>query len=248
MESKNFIPQLDAVLESVVEDIEGWADSLGIELRYMYAMIEESGQHEWAADLAKQVDWAARTAETLLRARGKADLALDLKQRVDALCAAAEGYEQRLDALEDQCQVHVEGVVARYRQTFEDDPDAVRLMRLCQGIQRIWTLNSEGYTPKTPEDFAEAIDWTYYEMDGAKRRAQIEVRRQAGELAEYLTAIRRWLVWLVICARSDSEPKKSRPRYRRPTRAVVHHPWVEPRSIKSPTASAVTPQTPVAKP
>lgn len=183
----DFIPQLDAVLESLAAEIEGWAAHLGVTVEYADPVLGEGGRHEWAAGLRKQVEWAVRTAGTLLAARGKANLAEDLKRRAEELCAAAEGYEQRLEALEDQRRVHVEGIVARYRQGFGDeDPEALRLMGLCQGCDRVWTLEIEDQTPETPEQFAEAIDRAWFEEDGVKRRAQAEMQRRAGDLAEHV--------------------------------------------------------------
>jgi hypothetical protein len=174
----DFIPQLDAVLESLAEEIEGWAAHLGVAVEYADPVLGEGGRHEWAVGLRKQVDWAVRTTGTLLAARDKVDLAEDLRRRVEELCAAAEGYEQRLEALEDQRRVHVEGIVARYRQAYGDeDPDAVRLMRLCQGIDRVWTLEVQDQAPEMPEEFAEAIDRAWFEE---------EMQRRAGELAEHV--------------------------------------------------------------
>lgn len=185
--ARHFVPQLDAVLETLADEVEGWAAHLGVAVEYTDAAIGESGRHEWAAGLRKQIDWSVRTAGTLLAARGKAELAEELKRRVEELCAAAEGYEQRLEALEDQRRVHVEGIVARYRQAYGDeDPEAVRLMRLCQGIDRVWTLEVQDQAPEMPEEFAEAIDRAWFEEDGAKRRSQAEMKRLAGELVEHL--------------------------------------------------------------
>lgn len=191
-EQTKFVPQLDAVIETLADEVEGWAAHLGVAVKYTDAAIGESGRHEWAAGLRKQVEWAVRTAGTLLAARGKADLAEDLKRRVAELCAAAEGYEQRLEALEDQRRVHVEGIVARYRQAFGDeDPEALRLMGLCQGCDRVWTLEIEDQAPETPEQFAEAIDRAWFEEDGAKRRAQAEMQRRAEELVEHVRLLAR---------------------------------------------------------
>ena len=186
-EQNNPTPALSDVYESLADEIEGWTDGLGIELTYTDPVLEESGQHERAAELRKQTDWAVRTAEALLTGRGKVDLAKDLKQRVEGLCEAADGYEQRLEALEDQRRVHIEGIVARYRKVHGDeDPDAAHLWRLCQGIHRIWTLKIEDHCAETPEEFAEAIDRAWFEEDGTKRRAQADMKRRAGELAEHL--------------------------------------------------------------
>jgi len=180
-------PALDAVYEDLVETIEGWANALGTDTTYTDPVLAESGDHDWAAELRKQVDWAVRTAGTLLTAQGKTNLAEDLKRRVEELCVVAEGYEQRLEALEDQRRVHIEGIVARYRQVFgNEDPEAARMMRLCQGIQRVWLLRVEDHSPETPEEFAEAIDRAWFEEDGAKRRAQAEMKCRAGELVEHL--------------------------------------------------------------
>lgn len=186
-ESVNFVPQMDVVLESLADEIGGWAAGLGIELTYMDPVLEEGGRHEWAARLRQESDWALRTAETLLTGRGKDDLAEDLRRRMEELCTAAGGYEQRLEAMEGQRRVHVEGIVSRYRQAFGDgDPEATQLGQLCQGINRVWTFGFDDSELDIPEDFAEAIDRAWFEEDGAKRRDQAEMKRRAGALGEHV--------------------------------------------------------------
>ena len=183
----NFVPQLDAVLEALADEIDGWADGLGIELTYTDPVLDERGENEWAARLRKSTDWARRTAVSLLTAQGKTDLLVDVKHRVDEVLAAADAYEQRLEAMEDQRRVHVEGIVARYRKMHGDeDPDAARLAGLCQGIKRVWTFGFDASEMETPDEFAEAIDRAWLEEDGAKRKAQAEMQRHARELAEHL--------------------------------------------------------------
>jgi len=184
--SKRHVPPLDAVYESLAEEIEGWAKGLGTQTEYFDPVLEEGGRHEWAASLRRSTDWSVRTALSLLSARGGTSQADDLKRRMEALYEAAEGYEQRLDALEDQRRVHVEGLLAQYRKGFGDeDPGGARLGQLCQGPNRLWTLRADGHSPETPEEFAEAIDRVWFDEDGAKRRAQAEVKRQAMDLVEH---------------------------------------------------------------
>ncbi len=184
---RNFVPQLDAVLEALADEVEGWADGLGIELTYTDPVLDEQGENEWALRLRKATDWARRTVVSLLTAQRKTDLLADLKHRVDELLTAADAYEQRLEAMEDQRRVHVEGIVARYRKMHGDeDPNAIRLMGLCQGIKRVWTFGFDGGELETPDEFAEAIDRSWLEEDGAKRKAHAEMQRHARELAEHL--------------------------------------------------------------
>ena len=185
--SASFVPPLDAVLEALADEFESWAAGLGIESTYSDPVLGEEGSNEWASWLRKESDWALRTAGTLLAAKGKAEVAEDLKRRIGELYPAADAYEQRLEAMEDQRRVHVEGIVARYRQAFGDeDPDAARLYGLCQGIQRTWTLRIDDDSPETPEDFAEAIDRAWFEEGGAKRMAQAEMKHRADQTVEHL--------------------------------------------------------------
>lgn len=178
---------LDAVYEALADEIEGWASGLGTETAYTDPVLGDCESHDWAESLRRECDWGTRTAASLLTADGRIDQADDLKRRIDGLLVAAKGYEQRLEALADRRRVHIEGLVARYRQQFgEEDPDEHRLWRLCRGIQRVWTLRADDHSPQTPEAFAEAIDWAWFEEDGAKRRARAEVQRQANALIEHL--------------------------------------------------------------
>lgn len=189
---ENSLPQLDAVLEALADEIVGWVDGLGIELTYTDPVLDEKGENEWATRLRKTTDWARRTAVSLLTARGMRDLIHDLNHRMDELLAAADAYEQRLAAMEDQRRVHVEGIVSRYRKIYgEEDPDAVRLWRLCRGMKRVWTLGFDASEMQAPAEFAEAIDRTWLEEDGAKRNAQVEMQGQARELAEHLRLLAR---------------------------------------------------------
>jgi len=182
-----FVPQLGAVLDALADEIEAWAGGLGIELMYTDPVLDERGKNEWAAQLRQSTDWARRTAVSLLTAQGTTDLMTDLRSRTDELLAAADAYEQRLEAMEDQRRVHIEGIVARYRQTSGDeDPDAIQLMRLCRGTDRIWTMGLDDRSPETPEEFAESIDRAWFQEDGAKRRARAQMQRCARELAEHL--------------------------------------------------------------
>ncbi|NOZ19565.1 MAG: hypothetical protein GXP25_00590 [Planctomycetes bacterium] len=186
----SFVPELKHVCDCLAEEIKGWAAALGIETEYSDPVLGEGGRYEWADSLRKSCDWAQRMAGSLLTAQGKADLAEDLKRRLEELYAFADGYEQRLDAMEGQRRVHVEEIVARYRQAFDDeDPDAARLWRLCQGIQRIWTFGFDSNELEMPENFAEAIDRALFEEDGAKRKAQAEMQRHAREFAEHLRVL-----------------------------------------------------------
>lgn len=180
-------PALDAVYEHLAEEVSGWANTLGTDTTYTDPVLDESGSNEWAASLRQSCDWALRTAESLLVARGQASQAEDLVRRVKALFDAAEGYEQRLDAMEDQSRVRIERITAQYRQVFgDDDPDAIQLGRLCQGTRRVWTLALDDDPPETPEQFAEAVDRALYEEQGAKGRAKAEMQRLAHKLVEHL--------------------------------------------------------------
>lgn len=180
-------PTLDAVYADLADSIESWANTLGTETTYTDPVLEESGSHAWAASLRQSCDWALRTAGSLLSARGQSSHAVDLTRRAKALCDAAEGYEQRLDAMVDQCRVRIEGITAQYRQTFgDDDPHAIRLDRLCEGTQRVWTLTLDDHPPETPEQFAEAIDRALFEEEGAKERAKAEMQRRASEVVDHL--------------------------------------------------------------
>ena len=185
-DNKRFIPTLDAVYEALAEAIEGWADGLGIQTEYFDPIHEEGGRQEWTESLRSSCNWALRTALSLLAARGGASQAEDLNRRMEALYEAADGYEQRLDALEDQRGVHIEGLVAQYRKAFGDeDPDGARLGQLCQGKERIWTFKLEDSLPETPAEFAEAIDRARFTEDGAKRRAQAEMKGLTAALGEH---------------------------------------------------------------
>jgi len=180
-------PSLDAVYADLADSIESWASTLGTETTYTDPVLEESGSKEWAASLRKCCDWALRTAGSLLAVRGHVNQADDLKRRMVELFDAAEGYEQRLDAMEDQCRVRIERITSQYRRAIgDDDPDAIRLGRLCQGTGRVWTLTLDDRPPETPEQFAEAIDRALLEEEGAKGRAKAEMQRQAGDVVEHL--------------------------------------------------------------
>ncbi len=182
----NFVPKLDAVYEALIDEIKGWADTLGIETEFYNSLIEEGGRHAWA-DSLRSCDWAKRTAVSLLTAQGKTNQADDLNRRMEKLFESADAYEQKLDALEDQRKAHVDGIVARYRKAFGDeDPEVTRLWHLCKGIQRIWTFRLDNSLLETPEDFAEAIDHAFFDEDGAKRRALAEMKRLALEMVEHL--------------------------------------------------------------
>ncbi len=227
---KNFVPQLDAVLEALADEIDGWAQGLGIELTYTDPVLDEQGENEWAAArLRKATDWAMRTAVSLLTARGRTDLLADVQRRVDEVVAAADGYEQRLEAMEDQRRVHVEGFVARYRKMHGDeDPDAIRLMRLCQGIKRVWTFGFDANEMETPEDFAEAIDRAWLEDDGAKRKAQAEMQRRARELAEHLRLLSGTEAQRVAAqqaATAKSKPEDEKRGKRGPKRLSLKQAW-----------------------
>lgn len=104
--------------------------------------------------------------------------------------ALGQGYQERLEALEDQRQVHVEALAGQYRQKFADDPVAeARLGARCQGPQRVWTLWTEGNPLETTEHFAEAVDKAFWEEQGGKLKARDQLRRAAKNLAEHLDVL-----------------------------------------------------------
>jgi len=185
--SEMFVPEVGALYEDLADWIEGWANSLGLCTTCHDPVIEEVYDCDWGGDLRRNCDQSVRMARTVLTAEGKVDHAEDLKRRIEELYTVADAYAQRLGAAEDHRRGRTRQIVAQYLEVFRDeDPYGGRLGRLCQGMQRIWTLRTDDQPPKTPEDFAEAIDAAEFEEDGTKRRAQAEVRRLARELVEHL--------------------------------------------------------------
>ncbi len=179
-----FVPQLDAVLEALADEVEGWAEGLGIELTYTDPVLDEQGENEWAGQLRQSTDWSRRTAVSLLTVQGKTHLVEDLERRVEALYSAADAFETRLEALADQRRVHVEGIVARYRKLHGDeDPELAGLWRLCRGNGNKYVY---GLDENSPESLAQDIDMAWFEEEGGKLKARAETQRQARELAEHL--------------------------------------------------------------
>jgi len=220
--------QLYEVYKTLAGAIEGWASRLGIHTTYSDPVLEEWGSNDWADELRRECDRAMRTAASLLTAHGRFEHADNLKRRMDELFEAADAYEQRLDALEDQCRVHIEGVEARYRQMFgDDDPESHRLWQLSQGRQRIWTLDIEGGGPQTPEQFAEAIDRAWFDEHGAKLKARAGVHRLARELAEHLRLLAQFAADASRKATAvpATEPEKRKRGKRGPARMPLAEAW-----------------------
>jgi len=185
--SGRFVPDFSAVFQELSESLRGWAKALGIEADYYDGRIEEGGSNAWGDQLQKATEGAMKTAVSLLTARGQVDVTADLQRRFEGLYERGQAYQQRLEALEDQRRVHVEGLAAQYRRKFDDDPGETRLWALCKGPQRAWTLRVGGENPlETPEQFAEAIDKAFWEEEGGKLRAQAETKRAALDLAEHV--------------------------------------------------------------
>jgi hypothetical protein len=184
--SKRFVPDLGAILQELSESIKGWAKSLGIEADYYDDRIQEGGSNAWGDQLQKATQGDMKTAVSLLTARGQVDVATDIQRRFEALYERGQAYQQRLEAMEDQRRVHVEGLIAQYRRKFHDDPGQARLAALCQGPQRAWTFRLGENPLETPEEFAEAIDKAFWEGEGGKLRAQAEMKRAALDLAKHV--------------------------------------------------------------
>jgi hypothetical protein len=181
-----FVPDLGAVCHELSDSLKGWAKRLGIEASYYDGRVEEGGSNDWGDQLDKATQGVMKTVVSLLTARGKMDTATDLRQRLEGLYAQGQAYQQRLEALEDQRRVHVEGLLAQYRRKIDDDPDQTRLRALCKGPQRVWTLRLDERPPEAPEEFAEAIDKASWEEEGGKLKAQSEMKRAALDLAEHV--------------------------------------------------------------
>lgn len=185
------VPDVTAFLEQLAEELAGWADHLGIEASYYDSRIEEGGSNDWGRALRDSVERKLlNPVASALAKRGRADLANDLRSRFDALFADAQGYQDRLEALEDQRRVHVEGLTARYLQAFLEDEHAARLWGLCRGPDRTFTLWGEDGNPlDTPEQYAHAIDEAMRDELWGKQKARSEIQRRAHDLAEHLKII-----------------------------------------------------------
>jgi hypothetical protein len=185
------VPDVAAFLEQLAEELTGWADHVGIEAHYYDPRIEEGGSNDWGQALRDATERKlVNPVLSSLVARGRADLAGDLQGRFDALFADAQGYQDRLEALEDHRRVHVEGLTARYRQSFRDDEHAARLWALCRGPERTFTIWCEDCNPlDTPEQFAEAVDEAMRDELWGKQKARSEIQRRAHDLAEHLNII-----------------------------------------------------------
>ena len=185
------VPDVAAFLEQLAEELTGWVDHLGIEAHYYDSRIEEGGSNDWGRALRDSIERKlVNPVLSSLVARGRADLANDLRSRFDALFADAQGYQDRLEALEDQRRVHVEGLTARHRQAFPEDEHAARLWGLCRGPDRTFTLWGEDGNPlETPEQYALAIDEAMRDELWGKQKARSEIQRRATDLAEHLKII-----------------------------------------------------------
>jgi len=180
-----------AFLDQLAEELTGWADHLGTEAHYYNSRIEEGGSNEWGHVLRDEIE--RKLLDPVLSALvtcGRADLAGDLGSRFDAFFADAQGYQDRLEALEDQRRVHVEGLTTRYRQAFPEDEHATRLWELCRGPERTFALwGEDGNALDTPEQFAEAIDKAMRDELWGKQRVRAEVQWLAKDLAEHVSII-----------------------------------------------------------
>lgn len=186
----NMVPDVPAYIEELYESLMGWAEKLGVESQYYDRHIEEGGSYEWAQSLRASTAGTLNVIIAVLTARGCMDLGKDLQDRFEAVYAQATGYQERLEALEDQCRIHVEGLVAQYQRSFPEDDGEARLWAQCRGVDRIWTLWGEDGNPlETREHFAEAIDTVFREEQGGKLRARAEMQKTAADLAEHLKLI-----------------------------------------------------------
>ena len=221
-----FVPDLGAVCQKLAEALKGWAKGLGTEAGHYDARIEEGSSNDWGDQLRKDTEDDTKTAVSLLTARGRVDVAADLRQRFENLHAQAQAYQQRLEALEDQRRVHVEGLVAQYRRKFDDDPDQTRLRALCHGPRRVWTLRGDDESRlETAEQFAEAIDKASWEEQGGKLRAQAEMQRAALDLAEHIEVL--LAVTENPTAQQEDQPKQALPKRgkRGPSRMPLAEAW-----------------------
>lgn len=186
---ERFVPDLCALYQELAESLRDWAKSLGIEAGYYLDRLEEGGSNAWGDRLQKATEGAMKTAVSLLTARGRVDVASDLRQRFADFYGQGQAFQQRLEALEDQRRVHVEGLVAQYRRKFDDDPDQARLRALCQGPRDMWTLRMGENPPETVEEFAEAIDKASWNEQHGKLKARSEMQRAAQDLAEHIEVL-----------------------------------------------------------
>lgn len=188
--AEHAVPDVVAFLEQLAEELTGWVDHLGIEARYD-PRIEEGGSNDWGRTLRDSIERKLlNPVVSALVARGRADLAGDLQGRFDALFAGVQGYQDRLEALEDQRRVHVEGLTARYRQAFPEDEHAARLWGLCRGPERTFMLWCEDGNPlDTPEQYAQAIDEAMRDELWGKQKALSEIQRRVHDVVEHLKII-----------------------------------------------------------
>lgn len=224
--SSQFVPDLSAVFQELSESLRGWANALGIEADCYDDRIQEGGSNAWGDQLQKATDGGMKTAVSLLTACGQLDVAADLRQRFEELYTQGQGYQQRLEAMEDQRRVHVDGLVAQYRQAFDDDPGEARLWALCKGPQRAWTLRMGGKNPlETPAQFAEAIDKASWEQQGGKLKAQAEMKRAALDMAEHIELLAA--VAQAGQARQQDQTKQEMPKRgkRGPARMPLTEAW-----------------------
>lgn len=202
------VPDVAAFLEQLAEELTGWADHLGIEADYYDSRLEEGGSNDWGRALRDSIERKLlNPVVSALVAGGRTDLASDLRGRFDTIFADAQGYQDRLEAMEDQRRVHVEGLTARYRQAFPDDEHAARLWRLCQGPERVFTLWSEDGNPlDTPEQYAQAIDEAIRDELWGKQKARSEIQRRAHDVVEHLKIIAASVESEVVGAQVNAGP------------------------------------------
>ena len=209
------VPDVAAFLEQLAEELTCWADQLGVEAQYYDSRIEEGGSNDWGRSLRDSTERGLlNPVLSALVARGRGDLAGDLRSRFEALFVDAHGYQDRLEALEDQRRVHVEGLTARYRQAFPDDEHGARLCGLCRGFERAFTLWGEHGNPlDTPEQYAEAIDQAMRDELWGKQKARSEIQRRARDLAEHMKIVAAGLATETASAAQDADKPKKRGRW-----------------------------------
>ena len=209
------VPDVAAFLEQLAEELTCWADQVGMDAQYSDSRIEDGGSNDWGRALRDSTERGLlNPVLSALVARGRGDLAGNLRSRFDALYVDAHGYQDRLEALEDQRRVHVEGLTARYRQAFPDDEHGARLWGLCQGPERAFTLWGEHSNPlDTSEQYAEAIDQAMRDELWGKQKARSGIQRRAGDLAEHMKIVAAGLAMETASAAQDVDRPKRRGRW-----------------------------------
>jgi len=213
--AEHAVPDVAVLLEQLAEELAGWADHLGIEAHYYDSRIEEGGSNDWGRALRDSIERKLlNPVVSALVARGRANLASDLQSRFDTLFTDAQSYQDRLEALEDQRRVHVEGLTARYRQAFPEDEHATRLWALCRGPERTFTLWGEDGNPlDTPKQYAQAIDQAMRDEKWGKQKARSEIQRRARDVVEHLKIIAASVAAETPSPAKDANKTKKRGRW-----------------------------------